>query len=447
MFSYTFHWNQALRALPQLLDGALVTLEIALLSMASGLRVAMALTRLPAFADNRILSGIATAWVESGAQHAGPLPDLHGAFRPRQFRYHLSPFTALLAGIAFNNAGYLAENFRGALKAIPDTQARAGRSLGMSPLQAFRLHRAATDAARRLSASHQPDGLGDPDDLARRDRRHEHGSRRRDAGAERGSFRTFEFFALAAVIYYLIAKAVTLAARLHRLRACSATEAGLPCSDTALSWSDLAFLAQGAAHDARRDGGLGRLPAPCSASCLASCVSRFGPYWSIAAHLCCWIFSARCRCSSSWCSATRLAVDREARLAALHHVLRGAVALYGRLLHGDRARRDRRRAGDNTRRAARSLGMTWWQDMRYIVAPLATRVSLPSWIGLTLGVMKDSALVLWLGLIELLRASQILVTRLQEPLFILLMCGAIYFVISLPIARFGRLSRRTLVTQ
>ena len=90
-----------------------------------------------------------------------------------------------------------------------------------------------------------------------------------------------------------------------------------------------------------------------------------------------------------------------------------------------------------TRRAARSLGLTWAQDMRYIVAPLATRISLPSWIGLTLGVMKDSALVLWLGLTELLKSSQILVTRLQEPLFILLICGAIYFVISFPIARFG----------
>lgn len=90
-----------------------------------------------------------------------------------------------------------------------------------------------------------------------------------------------------------------------------------------------------------------------------------------------------------------------------------------------------------TRRAARSLGMTWFQDMRHIVFPLATRVSLPAWIGLTLGVMKDSALVLWLGLIELLRASQILVVRLQEPLFILLICGAIYFLISFPIARLG----------
>lgn len=91
----------------------------------------------------------------------------------------------------------------------------------------------------------------------------------------------------------------------------------------------------------------------------------------------------------------------------------------------------------NTRRAARSLGMSWGQDMRYIVAPLATRIALPSWIGLTLGVMKDSALVLWLGLIELLRASQILVTRLHEPLLILMICGAIYFVISFPIARLG----------
>lgn len=96
-----------------------------------------------------------------------------------------------------------------------------------------------------------------------------------------------------------------------------------------------------------------------------------------------------------------------------------------------------------TRRAARSLGMTWGQDMRNIVFPMGLRVALPSWIGLTLGVMKDSALVLWLGIIELLRASQVLITRLQEPLFILLVVGAIYFLLSFPIARLGgRLEKR-----
>ena len=91
-----------------------------------------------------------------------------------------------------------------------------------------------------------------------------------------------------------------------------------------------------------------------------------------------------------------------------------------------------------TRRAARSLGMTWSQDMTQIVFPIALRVMLPSWIGLTLGVMKDTALVTWIGIIELLRSSQIIVTRLpNEPLFVLLIVGAIYFAMSFPIARLG----------
>lgn len=96
-----------------------------------------------------------------------------------------------------------------------------------------------------------------------------------------------------------------------------------------------------------------------------------------------------------------------------------------------------------TRRAARSLGLTWRQDMTWIVFPMALRVALPSWIGLALGVMKDSALVLWIGIIELLKSSQILITRLQEPLFILILTGAVYFLLSFPIARLGgRLEKR-----
>ena len=53
-----------------------------------------------------------------------------------------------------------------------------------------------------------------PDDLARRHRRAQHRPHRRHAGPNVRTFRTFEFFAIAAVIYYLIAKLVTLGARL-----------------------------------------------------------------------------------------------------------------------------------------------------------------------------------------------------------------------------------------
>jgi len=90
-----------------------------------------------------------------------------------------------------------------------------------------------------------------------------------------------------------------------------------------------------------------------------------------------------------------------------------------------------------TRRAARSLGLSWRQDLTEIVFPIALRVALPNWIGLTLGVMKDTALVLWLGIVELLRSSQIVVTRIQEPLFVLSIAGLIYFLMSFPIARLG----------
>jgi His/Glu/Gln/Arg/opine family amino acid ABC transporter permease subunit len=90
-----------------------------------------------------------------------------------------------------------------------------------------------------------------------------------------------------------------------------------------------------------------------------------------------------------------------------------------------------------TRRAARSLGLTWWQDLREIVFPIALRVSLPSWTGLALGVMKDTSLVLWIGIIELLRTSQIIITRIQEPMLVLSVCGVIYFLMSYPISRLG----------
>lgn len=68
------------------------------------------------------------------------------------------------------------------------------------------------------------------------------------------------------------------------------------------------------------------------------------------------------------------------------------------------------------RRASRSLGMNYWQDLFYVVFPIGVRAIFPSWVGVALGVLKDSALVSVLGYVELLRASQILMTRTQEPL-------------------------------
>jgi len=90
------------------------------------------------------------------------------------------------------------------------------------------------------------------------------------------------------------------------------------------------------------------------------------------------------------------------------------------------------------RRAARSLGMSPWQELRHVTAPLAVRTIFPSWIGALIGLTKDTALVSVIGYIELLRAAQILIVRTNEALWILMGVGAAYFLMCYPVSRYSR---------
>jgi len=92
-----------------------------------------------------------------------------------------------------------------------------------------------------------------------------------------------------------------------------------------------------------------------------------------------------------------------------------------------------------TKMAARGLGMTYLQEFIYIVLPIGTRTVFPSWIGLMLGLMKDTSLIAVLGATppELLRASQIIITRIQQPLLVLLGAGAFYFALCYMITKFS----------
>jgi polar amino acid transport system permease protein len=217
MFNYNFRWNQALNSLPQMLEGALVTMEIAILSMIIGVAVAVALT-LFRLSGNRALQAVAATWVEIARNTPALFQIYMVHFGLGGFGIHLSPYLSLLIGIAFNNAGYLAENFRGALKAIPETQTRAARSLGMTPLQAFRhvvmpqmfriaflpmtnqMVWAILMTSLGAVVAMNTDLYGVTSDLNAR------------------TFRTFELFAIAAVIFYLITKVITLSARLLAAR-------------------------------------------------------------------------------------------------------------------------------------------------------------------------------------------------------------------------------------
>jgi His/Glu/Gln/Arg/opine family amino acid ABC transporter permease subunit len=92
--------------------------------------------------------------------------------------------------------------------------------------------------------------------------------------------------------------------------------------------------------------------------------------------------------------------------------------------------------------AARSLGMTYLQTVRYVRIPIGMRAVFPSWLGVALSVIKDSALVSVIGYMELLRTSEQLISRTQQPLMILLGVGLFYFMISYPLSRYGKYVER-----
>jgi His/Glu/Gln/Arg/opine family amino acid ABC transporter permease subunit len=217
MFDYTFHWRPAFRALPAMLEGALTTIKIAVLSIIIGTVLAVILSA-AASSNYRVARSFALVWVET-ARNTPALFQIYMAyFGLGSIGIYLDSYVALLAGITFNNAGYLAEVFRGGLRAIPDVQIRAGRSLGLGELQTFRLivlpqlfrtvfYPMTNQMVWAILMTSLGVVVGLNYDLT---------------GVTQElnvlTFRTFEYFALAAAIYFLITKLITGSARLAAWR-------------------------------------------------------------------------------------------------------------------------------------------------------------------------------------------------------------------------------------
>jgi hydroxyproline transport system permease protein len=120
------------------------------------------------------------------------------------------------------------------------------------------------------------------------------------------------------------------------------------------------------------------------------------------------------------------------------------LTLYMGSLTSELVRSGLRSVRPELRKASRSLGMSYWQELRHVAAPLAARTIFPSWIGTLIGLTKDTALVSVVGYIELLRATQILIVRSNEAILLLAGVGLAYFLICYPISRCSRAMERRL---
>ena len=201
---YQPHWGAVWDARGALLDGTLITLELTALSMVFGtvLGVLLALARR---SDRPMYRRGASGWIEV-ARNTPCLFQIYMAyFGLGVIGLHLDSYEAVLGALVFNNAGYMAEIVRGGLNSIPPTQRRAALSLGMRPWQAY-LYVILPQVVRvvyypstnQLMWALLNTSLGMTIGLQELS-----GA---TAFQQSLTFRAFEFFAAAAVLYYVLAK-------------------------------------------------------------------------------------------------------------------------------------------------------------------------------------------------------------------------------------------------
>jgi cystine transport system permease protein len=89
--------------------------------------------------------------------------------------------------------------------------------------------------------------------------------------------------------------------------------------------------------------------------------------------------------------------------------------------------------------AAQSLGLSWWQSMRYIIAPQGVRLAVPSLANSLISLIKDTSLVSVITVSELMMATKDMIAQTFQPLPLYLMAAAIYWVLS---AVFERVQKR-----
>jgi hydroxyproline transport system permease protein len=209
---YEFHWGTVFQKMPEMLQGAFVTLHVSVLSMLIGIVIAILLA-IVKMNNSKPFCYVATVWVEI-ARNTPALFQIYMAyFGLGAFGIHLSPYAAVLSALIFINAGYLTETFRGGFQSIPVTQYSASKSLGMTSFQAYRyiilpqmFRRIYHPMTNQFVWSILMSSLGilvGMSELSGETQR-----------LQSLSFRTLEFFIVAAIMYFIITKMVLISSSL-----------------------------------------------------------------------------------------------------------------------------------------------------------------------------------------------------------------------------------------
>ncbi|CAM3529413.1 Inner membrane amino-acid ABC transporter permease protein YecS [Vibrio aerogenes CECT 7868] len=88
--------------------------------------------------------------------------------------------------------------------------------------------------------------------------------------------------------------------------------------------------------------------------------------------------------------------------------------------------------------ACRTLGLTYLQTMRYVIAPQAARTAIAPTVGFSVQIVKGTALASIIGFVELTKAGTMLNNATFQPFKVFALVAVIYFAICFPLSAFAR---------
>lgn len=94
--------------------------------------------------------------------------------------------------------------------------------------------------------------------------------------------------------------------------------------------------------------------------------------------------------------------------------------------------------------SASSLGLSYFQQLRYVIMPQAVKIAIPPSVGFSAQVIKGTSLTSIIGFLELTRIGQAINNVTFKPLIVYSMVAMIYFLLCYPISYYSRRMERKL---
>ena len=94
--------------------------------------------------------------------------------------------------------------------------------------------------------------------------------------------------------------------------------------------------------------------------------------------------------------------------------------------------------------ASASLGMSFLEQMRWVVLPQAMKIAIPPTVGFSVQVIKATALTSIIGFVELSKAGTVVTNATFEPFTVYGLVALIYFVLCWPLSKASQMLERKL---